>query len=153
MIYNLGIKIKKGYLGICKEVNGDTARIELHTNAKIVSIPRSDIDEPGRSKRMSSNNHAYLNSNRNEGGKTPAYGSGSKTPMQGDGGKTPYWYFTYILLYTYIYLIFKNKTKGIWWKNSSNVFYRSLLPPNKLYSDHSDSYARTPAWGGSTPGW
>ena len=84
----------KGYLGICKEMNNNIARIELHTNAKIVNVSREDIDIPGANKGRGDQESGWF-----DGGKTPMYGSGSKTPMWGaDAGvKTPYW-FVYLLL-------------------------------------------------------
>lgn len=79
----------KGYMGICKEVNGPTARIELHTNAKIISIPRDQIDEPSNARGSRGEDRPKF-----DGGKTPMYGSGAKTPMHSgndQGGKTPHW--------------------------------------------------------------
>ncbi|KAI9296173.1 hypothetical protein K502DRAFT_359419 [Neoconidiobolus thromboides FSU 785] len=37
----------KGYIGIVKEVNGNMARVELHTNSKVVTVDKSIIDLPG----------------------------------------------------------------------------------------------------------
>lgn len=98
----------KGYLGFCKEVSGGMARIELHTNAKIVSVALDAIEAPG--------GNAARGTGENDrgrggfdGGKTPMY-VGGRTPGQGfSGGKTPAWLVIGLFIFD---------LKGSGWKNA-----------------------------------
>eukprot|EP00116_Pleurobrachia_bachei_P000607 sb/3460869/ len=93
------VKVKtgpyKGYVGIVRDSTDTTARIELHTDCKIISVERGHLAEVTT---LASGGHitpstpfinktpAYTN---NLGGATPVYGAqGSRTPMQ-SGNRTP----------------------------------------------------------------
>ncbi|KAF6200841.1 hypothetical protein GE061_005288 [Apolygus lucorum] len=94
----------KGNIGIVKDATAQTARVELHTSCKTISVDRGRIDivgAPARdgswtSYRTPSHGGAqtpqYSLGNKTplyEGNRTPHYGGG-QTPLQ-DGGKTPTW--------------------------------------------------------------
>ena len=93
----------KGYIGICKEFNGDNGRIELHSCSKVVNIPRAQIAIPGEAGRPSASSNARSYNeyssygggktpmHRPDGGRTPAWDTGSKTPAWNPGSKTPAW--------------------------------------------------------------
>lgn len=77
----------KGYVGIVKDVINDTARVELHTNSKIISVPRDrviPVDGSSSAGPSGPSGHRDI-----AGGKTPAWGT-SKTPAWG-ATKTPAW--------------------------------------------------------------
>jgi transcription elongation factor SPT5 len=77
----------KGYIGIVKDIYNEWARVELHTNSKLVKVERNSLQLPGDVSVRRTNNSYY--GNRFDGGRTPMFG-GSKTPMhRGDGGMTP----------------------------------------------------------------
>lgn len=91
----------KGYLGIVKDSNEEQVRVELHTNSKVVSVPRDNIQIQGENYAASGNNNYGNYSGRiSDGGRTPMY-SGAKTPSYrydgstpnpySDGSKTPAW--------------------------------------------------------------
>uniref|UniRef100_A0A0N5AR43 Transcription elongation factor SPT5 n=1 Tax=Syphacia muris TaxID=451379 RepID=A0A0N5AR43_9BILA len=94
----------KGYFGIVKDSTEQTARVELHTNCKTISVDRSRICIVGEGTSDSSFiTSTYGKTPRDEGrtpmytggGKTPMYGAqtpmyGSQTPMH-DGGRTPHY--------------------------------------------------------------
>ncbi|XP_067948038.1 transcription elongation factor SPT5-like [Watersipora subatra] len=76
----------KGHIGIVKDCTEDTARVELHTNCKTISVDKN---------RLSSLKGGRLGSSstRSDGGRTPMH-AGSGTPMHGSqtpmyGSKTP----------------------------------------------------------------
>ncbi|XP_046859961.1 transcription elongation factor SPT5-like [Xenia sp. Carnegie-2017] len=86
----------KGYIGIVKDATETTARVELHSNCKTISVDRSRINivgAPSRGGSVHSRTPMY-------GSQTPMYGSqtpGSRTPMYGsqtpthDGSRTPHY--------------------------------------------------------------
>lgn len=83
----------KGYVGIVKDVNDSTARIELHTNSKVVTVGRERIMAPGNASEGStpSSSSSYGRQQPSMGSRTPAWGmSGGKTPAWNDS-KTPAW--------------------------------------------------------------
>lgn len=94
----------KGYIGIIKDMNGTTARVELNTSNKVISIHKDKLrrpsDKPGEKPQPlesyrsmgppSSNYNGARTPNPHEfGSKTPAWGS-SRTPNP-YGGRTPAW--------------------------------------------------------------
>jgi transcription elongation factor SPT5 len=104
----------KGYIGMCKEVvNDTTARVELHTQNKTVSIPRDKIVLPGQTGGRSDSGGRQQDASRGgydggratsrfDGGRTPAYEggreggrtpawTGGRTPAWDSGSKTPAW--------------------------------------------------------------
>ena len=81
----------KGYIGIVKEIQESMARVELHTNSKIISIDRERLSIVGSaSDRLDDNRYR----DRNMTGMTPSVAIG-KTPAWGGAaaasGKTPAW--------------------------------------------------------------
>lgn len=105
----------KGYMGIVKEVNGELARVELHTNMKTVTIKKSILlvkdsmrngsQVPGNVGGFYGNGGGYRNGSsggygRSEGngggfyagsGGTPAWDSGSHATGSYGGSRTPAW--------------------------------------------------------------
>jgi transcription elongation factor SPT5 len=88
----------KGYIGIVKDVLASGARVELHTNSKIVTIDREKLQIQGATfssrprNDFGSSSGGYLGSRTpawGDGSRTPAYGDGSRTPAYGDGSRTP----------------------------------------------------------------
>lgn len=81
----------KGYLGIVKDSTETSARVELHTNSKVVSVSRDMVQIQGENN-DSGNNYGGYSGRISEGGRTPMY-SGAKTPKTPayhyDGSKTP----------------------------------------------------------------
>ncbi|XP_070567089.1 transcription elongation factor SPT5-like [Ptychodera flava] len=83
----------KGYIGIVKDATESTARVELHTNCKTISVDRSrlnPVNQPGRTGNTSMYGRTPLYS-----AQTPMYGSrtpmyGSQTPLH-DGSRTPHY--------------------------------------------------------------
>ncbi|KAJ3443777.1 transcription elongation factor spt5 [Anaeramoeba flamelloides] len=88
---------KKGYAGIVIDANELKLRIELHTNAKVINVPRSNVIEPetktsyGSGYSYTDSNTAYTDSKTpiwdvktpiHDGSSTPFY-DGSMTPMRG----------------------------------------------------------------------
>ena len=82
----------KGYLGVCREVYNNMARVELHTNAKIVNVSRDIIQSPEEAANTRGTARPTDSFGAFNGGKTPMYASGSRTPMgRVEGGRTPAW--------------------------------------------------------------
>ena len=103
----------KGYIGIIKEVNGNLAQVELHTNGKLISVDVTKIhfkdgnrNEPLRivSRTEGSATPGYDGSRTPgwqtgartpavgfgmDGSRTPGYFSGARTPARNDGSRTP----------------------------------------------------------------
>ena len=77
----------KGYIGIVKDLTDTHARIELHTNSKVVTVPRERVSLPGTD--AAASGRRPLGSVAGSGGKTPAWAE-SRTPAWG-ASKTPAW--------------------------------------------------------------
>lgn len=89
----------KGYIGIVKDATDTSARIELHTSCRTISVDRARLAEVGGQTKgggVTAYGHTPLYSQ----GQTPMYGNqtpmhGSRTPMYGnqtpmhDGSRTP----------------------------------------------------------------
>ncbi len=107
-LVNKTIKIRKGmwkgYLGIVKDTTETHARVELHTNNRTVTVPKSDINDAAaqdETRGPSYNNAFGERYGAFDGGKTPAYEPGSnatpawnpesRTPAWDAGSKTPAW--------------------------------------------------------------
>ena len=85
----------KGYVGIVRDCTDTTARIELHTDCKIISVEKSHLLE------VATATGGFTTPSTPYVTKTPAYGTvgsatpmygaqgGSRTPMYGSGGQTP----------------------------------------------------------------
>lgn len=85
----------KGYVGIVRDATENTARIELHTDCKTISVDKSHLLEVAQNA-----NGGFMTPATPYVNKTPAYGAfgsttpmygaaGSRTPMYGSGGQTP----------------------------------------------------------------
>ncbi|RKP07842.1 hypothetical protein THASP1DRAFT_16475, partial [Thamnocephalis sphaerospora] len=91
----------KGLLGIVKESSDSTARVELHSNARVVAVDKSKLHPSaaagggnGYGGSGGSYGSGFGNGGRGAGAQTPFYGaSGGKTPnpYSSDGGRTPAW--------------------------------------------------------------
>lgn len=148
---------QKGYVGFVKQITDNLARVELHTNGKVINVPVDKLSIPEKEAARIS---ASTPSSRNPGARhshsqhqqqhpsassayTPAWNatpSGSKTPSWNaagpSGGKTPSWNAS------------SSKTPA--WNSSSN----SSMTPSHPQSASSSS--KTPAWStstGMTPAW
>ncbi|XP_073975889.1 transcription elongation factor subunit Spt5 [Rhodnius prolixus] len=95
----------KGNVGMVKDANAETARVELHSYCKTISVGRGHIDVVGMPARDGSfttysrtPSHGGAQTPQYAGSKTPLYdGAGGRTPAYGgatpshDGGRTPVW--------------------------------------------------------------
>ena len=86
----------KGYLGIVKDTTETTARVELHTNNRIITIDKSKLNimdgSTARPNYSSNNSNAYSYEDQPLlSSRTPGYNMGAKTPAYDVGGATPAW--------------------------------------------------------------
>jgi transcription elongation factor SPT5 len=132
---------QKGYVGFVKQISDNLARVELHTNGKIisVSVDKLALVSGGKSK-DSRDSRDGRDSRGDSTARTPAWNSSSaKTPAwNASGGKTPGWNSS------------SSKTPG--WNSSS-----SRTPGWNPATSTSGSSSRTPAWNAAssarTPAW
>ncbi|KAI8970859.1 hypothetical protein BDB01DRAFT_900886 [Pilobolus umbonatus] len=129
----------KGYIGIVKDTTDTSARIELHTNSKVISVEKSKLillDAQGNSMGQVIPDRYDSPAPNNNGGfarpvGTPSrYGDGAMTPMHNNSGsRTPAW---------------NSGSKTPAWNSGART-------PNPYSSDG----GRTPAWdsGSKTPMW
>uniref|UniRef100_A0A0B7ANQ2 Transcription elongation factor SPT5 n=1 Tax=Arion vulgaris TaxID=1028688 RepID=A0A0B7ANQ2_9EUPU len=86
----------KGYIGIVKDATETTARIELHSSCKTISVDRSHLNNLTGPKPAGAPASTYGARTPNYGGQTPMYGSrtpmylGSQTPLH-DESRTPHY--------------------------------------------------------------
>ncbi|KAK3743846.1 hypothetical protein QZH41_011853, partial [Actinostola sp. cb2023] len=90
----------KGYIGIVKDATETTARVELHSNCKTISVDKSRLNIiSGPTRAGGSSSYArtpmYGSQTPMYGSQTPMHGSrtpmyGSQTPTHGDGSRTPH---------------------------------------------------------------
>ncbi|KAG0356522.1 transcription elongation factor spt5, partial [Gamsiella multidivaricata] len=110
----------KGYLGIVKDATDTTARVELHTNCRIITVEKAklaitnangtttpvssmtDMNPPSTPRAgnyggyggyggMTPMRSGDMTPMHPSGSRTPAWNSGSKTPAWNAGSKTPAW--------------------------------------------------------------
>lgn len=84
----------KGYIGIVKDATDSTARIELHSSCKTISVDRQRLANLSGPKPSGGQTSTYGGRTPSYGGQTPMYGSrtpmyGSQTPLH-DGSRTPH---------------------------------------------------------------
>lgn len=84
----------KGYIGIVKDATESTARIELHSSCKTISVDRQRLTNLSGPKPTGGQTSTYGGRTPSYGGQTPMYGSrtpmyGSQTPLH-DGSRTPH---------------------------------------------------------------
>ncbi|CAG5115436.1 unnamed protein product [Candidula unifasciata] len=85
----------KGYIGIVKDATESTARIELHSSCKTISVDRSHLNNLTGAKPAGGQESTYGGRTPTFGGQTPMYGSrtpmyGSQTPLH-DESRTPHY--------------------------------------------------------------
>ncbi|XP_076450911.1 transcription elongation factor SPT5-like isoform X2 [Babylonia areolata] len=88
----------KGYIGIVKDSTEDTARVELHSSCKTISVDKnrlSTLTGPRAGTSGGGQTSTYGGRTPTYGGQTPMYGSrtpmyGSQTPLH-DGSRTPHY--------------------------------------------------------------
>ncbi|KAK7098266.1 transcription elongation factor SPT5-like [Littorina saxatilis] len=88
----------KGYIGIVKDATEDTARVELHSSCKTISVDKSRLSTltgPRAGAGAGGRTSTYDGRTPTYGGQTPMYGSrtpmyGSQTPLN-DGSRTPHY--------------------------------------------------------------
>ncbi|KAK2568278.1 Transcription elongation factor SPT5 [Acropora cervicornis] len=83
----------KGYVGIVKDATETTARVELHSSCKTISVDRTRLSIVGG---PTSRGSSVYTKTPMYGSQTPMYGSrtpmyGSQTPTHGDGSRTPHY--------------------------------------------------------------
>lgn len=129
---------QKGYVGFVKQVADNVARVELHTNGKIISVSVNNlalVSAGGKGREQQSQRPA---SDSTSAARTPAWNSatgGGKTPGWGagsSGGKTPGWNSG------------SSRTPG--WSQAAGPAGSSKTPAWNAAA----STARTPAWNPST---
>lgn len=85
----------KGSVGIVKDSTETTARVELHSSCKTISVDRTRLSIVSGMKLGGGQSSQYART-PSVSGQTPMYGSGSRTPMYGstqqhDGSRTPHY--------------------------------------------------------------
>ncbi|BFZ16060.1 hypothetical protein BsWGS_19099 [Bradybaena similaris] len=85
----------KGYIGIVKDATESTARIELHSSCKTISVDRSHLNNLTGAKPAGAPESSHGARTPSYGGQTPMYGSrtpmyGSQTPLH-DESRTPHY--------------------------------------------------------------
>ncbi|KAI8781206.1 Transcription elongation factor SPT5 [Biomphalaria glabrata] len=85
----------KGYIGIVKDATESTARIELHSSCKTISVDRLRLSTLTGAKPSGGQTSTYGGRTPSYGGQTPMYGSrtpmyGAQTPLH-DGSRTPHY--------------------------------------------------------------
>ncbi|KAI9255573.1 hypothetical protein BY458DRAFT_442143 [Sporodiniella umbellata] len=137
----------KGYIGIVKDAIDDSARVELHTNSKIINIEKSKLiilDAQGNPVSQTISSHFDSNPSGNTGYSRPTatpsrYGDGAQTPVRNtSGSRTPAW---------------SSGSKTPAWNSGSKTpaWSSDARTPNPYANDG----GRTPAWdsGSKTPMW
>ncbi|XP_068702308.1 transcription elongation factor SPT5-like [Montipora capricornis] len=90
----------KGYVGIVKDATETTARVELHSSCKTISVDRTRLSivggPPSRGSSVYNKTPMYGSQTPIYGSQTPMHGSrtpmyGSQTPTHGDGSRTPHY--------------------------------------------------------------
>lgn len=83
----------KGNIGIVRDTNQATARIELHTSCQTISVDRNHITDVGTPSGRDGSASSYGRTPAYAGNQTPLYrDSGNKTPMCDSGSRTPLHY-------------------------------------------------------------
>ncbi len=124
----------KGYAGIVKDVQDSIARVELHTNSKIVSVPKDRVIPVATASEPSDRRPVHDHGPR-DSGKTPTWNT-SKTPAWSTS-KTPAW----------------NTSKTPAWNAQSGKTPAWNAQSGKTPAWNSQS-SKTPAWNdGKTPAW
>ncbi|KAG0165226.1 transcription elongation factor spt5 [Apophysomyces sp. BC1034] len=145
----------KGYLGIVKDTTDTMARVELHTNCKIISVDKAKlvlVDAQGGTIGPVVENDRFSNGPSEFSGPsaTPRrYGDGAMTPMHyASGARTPAWNAGTKTPNPYS----SDGSKSSAWDTGSKT------PNPYAFNDGSktpawDSGSKTPMWGAETPRW
>ncbi|XP_013417126.1 transcription elongation factor SPT5 [Lingula anatina] len=85
----------KGYIGIVKDATDTTARVELHSSCKTISVDKTRIRSVSDGRPGGASSYTPRTPMYGSGGQTPMYGSrtpmyGSQTPLH-DGSRTPHY--------------------------------------------------------------
>ncbi len=137
----------KGLLGIVKDTTDVSARVELHTKNKIVTVPKADlifkdkttgrvIDINSRGGRGGSATGSGFGGGGSSGGMPPpAWESGGRTPQVGalGGDRTPAW--------------------GLSRGKLSPTFLSRDISADKTATAHTPAWNRSDAAGARTPAW
>lgn len=136
----------KGYIGIVKDTTDTQARVELHTNSKVLNIDKAHLmilDSQGNSLGQAAPDRFDSPATHNGGFARPMttpsrYGDGAMTPMHNasSGSRTPAW---------------NSGSKTPAWNSGART-------PNPYANDGGrtpawDSGSKTPMWGHETPAW
>lgn len=146
----------KGYLGIVKDASDTTARVELHTNCRVITVEKDKLGFPnadGSATPVSSvssmnppapqraGGYGGYGGGGGFGGMTPMRSGGDMTPMHPSGSRTPAW---------------NSGSKTPAWNAGSKTpaWSASARTPNP-YADGSqtpawDAGSKTPRYGGSS---
>jgi transcription elongation factor SPT5 len=126
----------KGYVGIVKDITDTIARVELHTDSRVVNVARDRVITPGETGAPP---------------RTPAWGMGGKTPAWTDSrtpawgaSKTPAWGSS------------SAKTPAWGSSASSKTPAWGSSASSKTPAWGASASSKTPAWGGQsakTPAW
>ncbi|KAI9021556.1 hypothetical protein CLU79DRAFT_719569 [Phycomyces nitens] len=142
----------KGYVGIVKDTTDDMARVELHTNSKVINVDKSKLvllDAQGGTIGMAVSNDRFATPNDfaapsstprryGEGGTTPMhFASGARTPAWNSGARTPNPYTM-------------NGSKTPAWDSGSKTPNPHSFGSGSKASAW-DSGSKTPMWGAETP--
>jgi len=136
----------KGYVGIVKELTDTMARVELHTDCKLITVSRDRVALPGEASSYSSPSSTNAPDRRSwmAAGKTPAWNDG-RTPAwnAAGGGKTTAWGSS-------------SKTPALGASSSAKTPAWGSSSAAKTPAWGSNFSSKTPAWGapsGKTPAW
>jgi transcription elongation factor SPT5 len=128
----------KGYLGIVKDTTDSQARIELHTNNRVITVDKTRLNVVGSNGSNGPSRPDYESNNRyGYEARTPMHGSGAKTPAashgdwNGGGSRTPAW---------------NSGSKTPAWDSGSKTPAWDSGSKTPAW----DSGARTPAWDGAS---
>ncbi|CAG8559277.1 500_t:CDS:10 [Ambispora gerdemannii] len=132
----------KGYIGIVKETSDSTARVELHTNSKIINVEKSKLqmrDQNGGSRPVSLE---YGGGSSNYG--SPAFSGSTWRPdrsSQWSGSRTPAWNST--------------MSPNPLISDGSRTPAIHLNDGSRTPAIHMNDGSRTPSWdlGSKTPAW
>lgn len=160
---------QKGYVGFVKQVADNVARVELHTNGKIISVAvnnlslvkgkDSSVPRGGDSRSSATESTARTPAwNASSSARTPAWNSSSKTPgWNASGAKTPGWNSGSSRTPGWNQAASSSSRTPAWNAASSSARTPAWNPATTpSHTGPSASTSRTPAWSattGMTPAW
>lgn len=156
---------QKGYVGFVKQIADNIARVELHTNGKIISVAvdKLALVSNGKSKgpdTRDTGSSSNSDSRESTATQTPAWNSSSaRTPAwnTSSGGKTPGWNSSSARTPGWNPSTSANSARTPAWSAASSSSARTpAWNPSTTPSHSSATSGRTPAWSattGMTPAW